>query len=250
MGIASPIEQFEIHALSPTLFHLAGQPVTFTNSAFWMMFSAASAGFFMLYAMRRQAVIPGRLQMFAEMLFNMIAGTLLEAAGPKAKAFIPFIFTIFMFVFSCNLWGLFPHSLTVTAHIVVNFALALTVLLTVIVTGFVKHGPSFIRVFVPHGVPPVLLPFLSMIEFISFWVRSFSLSLRLFGNMLAGHILLKVFAGMTAAIATSGWVATAGIFPLLLNIIIVAFELFVAGLQAYVFTVLSSVYLRDALEMH
>lgn len=250
MAFHSPIEQFEIHSLSPTLFTLGGQQITFTNSALAMMLATLLASAFMLFSMRRAAVVPGRWQVLGEMVYNLVANTLAEAAGEKAKPYLPFIFSIFMFILFCNLLGMVPHVLTATSHIIVNFALAMTVIMTVIVVGFMKHGLHFLKVFAPSGVPVLLLPFISVLEAVSFFVRPCSLSLRLFGNMLAGHILLKVFAGMTAAVATAGWASLSGVFPVLLNIIIVAFEFFVAGLQAYVFTVLSSVYMRDALELH
>ena len=250
MAFASPIEQFEIHNISPTLFSIAGHPVAFTNVALSMAAAVVLAAAFMLLSMRRHALIPGRWQMLAEMFYNAIDNTLTEAAGEKARPYMPFIFSIFMFILFCNLIGLMPHVYTVTSQLIVNFALALTVIGAVIVIGFARHGLHFLSLFVPKGAPLVLMPFLTLLELISFFVRPCSLSLRLFGNMLAGHILLKVFAAMAAAVATTGIASVTGIFPVVLNVIIVAFEFFVALLQAYIFTVLSSVYLRDALELH
>jgi F-type H+-transporting ATPase subunit a len=250
MAFHSPIEQFEIHNLSPKLFALAGQPVAFTNSTLAMFLAVVLAGTFMVLSTMRRSVIPGRWQVLAEAFFNNIESTLVEAAGEKAKPFMPFIFTLFMYIFFCNMLGLFPQLFTVTAQLIVNFALAMTVITIVLATGFAKHGFHFLTLFLPKGAPPILLPFLGILEFISFFVRPCSLSLRLFGNMLAGHILLKVFAGMCALIATAGWAATSIVFPVVLNIAIIAFEVFVALLQAYIFTVLSSVYLRDAIELH
>ncbi len=250
MGIHSPIEQFEIKDLSGPLFDLAGHPVAFTNFALATVVAVVLGALFILLPMRGRSVVPGRWQVFAETVYGAISDVLAEAAGKKAKPFLPFIFTIFLFVLLCNLLGLIPGVYTPTSQIVANLLLALTVIVVVLGTGFFKHGFHFIHIFIPSGVPGPLVPFLGIIEAVSFFIRPFSLSLRLFGNMLAGHILLKVFAGMTAAIATSGWVSAVGVFPVLMNVAIVGFEIFVALVQAYIFTVLSSVYLRDALEMH
>ncbi|MGE4352237.1 MAG: F0F1 ATP synthase subunit A [Bdellovibrionales bacterium] len=251
MAIHSPIEQFEVHDLiSAPLFDLGGHAITFTNYAFTSIIVIALAFLMILLPTRKRNVVPTRWQVLAETFYRAIEDSLLEAAGPKAKPFLPFIFTLFMFIMMGNVLGLVPGLYTITSQFVANLLLAATVLLIVIVVGFYKHGLHFFHIFLPSGVPGFLAPFIFPIEMISFFIRAFSLSLRLFANMLAGHILLKVFAGMTAAIATSGWVASIGVLPLILNVAIVGFEVFVALLQAYIFTILSSVYLRDALEMH
>ncbi|MDD3287764.1 MAG: F0F1 ATP synthase subunit A [Alphaproteobacteria bacterium] len=246
----SPIEQFNIKALSSDLFEIGGYPVAFTNSALFMVLAVFLATLFMVLTMKSKSLVPGRWQMLAEMIYNGIGHTLLEAAGDKAKPFLPFIMSIFMFVLFCNLFGMIPYSFTVTSHIVINFALSMTVIFVVLVTGFIKHGAHFVHLFMPSGVPKLMLPFISLIELVSFFIRPCSLAIRLFANMLAGHILLKVFAGMTAGLATAGWAAPIGVLPVVANVVIVAFEFFVAILQAYIFTILSAVYLRDALEMH
>lgn len=250
MGMHSPIEQFEVHDMSAPLFELAGHPIAFTNYALAAVSALVLAILFLWLPMRRASVVPSRWQLVVETIYTGIETTLMDAAGPKARPFVPFIFSVFLFILLCNLLGLVPGVYTVTSQVVANLALAFTVILVVLVTGFVKHGLHFLHLFTPSGVPMLLLPFISAIEVVSFFVRPVSLSLRLFGNMLAGHILLKVFAGMSAALATAGWVAAVGVFPLIMNVAIVAFEIFVAFLQAYIFTLLSSVYLRDALEMH
>jgi len=250
MGMHSPIEQFEVHDLSAPLFELGGHNIAFTNYALAAVLALVLVILFMWLPMRRQSLIPGRWQLMVEGLFKGIDITLSDAAGPKAKPFLPFIFSIFMFILLCNLLGLVPGLYTVTAQVVANFALAFGVILVVLATGFIKHGFHFLHLFIPSGVPVFLLPFISSIELVSFFVRPVSLSLRLFGNMLAGHILLKVFAGMAAALSTTGATASVGVFPVIMNVAIVGFEVFVAFLQAYIFTLLSSVYLRDALEMH
>lgn len=250
MGFHSPIEQFEVHDYSAPLFDLGGHGIAFTNFALAAMTVFVMGLLFVWLPLRKRSVVPGRWQVVVETFYDLVHSALLEAAGPKGKPFLPFIFSIFLFVLFCNLLGLVPAFYTVTAQLVVNLALAFTVIVVVLMAGFAKHGLHFLGIFIPSGVPIVLTPFIGVIEFVSFFIRPFSLSLRLFGNMLAGHILLKVFAGMTAAIATSGWVAAAGVFPVIINVGIVCFEIFVALVQAYIFTVLSSVYLRDALEMH
>lgn len=246
----SPIEQFELHNLTQPLFHLAGHPVAFTNSALYMFIAVGLATALTVVAMQPQAVIPGRWQMLAETMYNFIADMVSSAAGEKARPFFPFIFTIFIFIMCCNLLGMIPHSLTVTGQIVVNLALALFIFAVITVTGIVKHGLHFFSLFVPHGVPGFLLPFLVLIEIVSFCVRPLSLSIRLFANMMAGHILLKVFAGMAGGLATAGALSVFGVLPLMLNVAIDGFEFFVAVLQAYIFAILTAVYLRDALELH
>lgn len=247
----SPIEQFELHSiLSEPLFTLGGQPVHFTNSALYMIIAVALASFLTVYAMRSASVVPGRMQMLAEGIYNFIAEMVESAAGEKARPFFPFIFSIFIFIMCCNLLGMIPHSLTVTGQIIVNLALALFIFVVISITGFVRHGFHFFSLFVPHGVPNFLLPFLIIIELVSFCVRPFSLSIRLFANMMAGHILMKVFAGMAGGLASLGLVALVGVLPAALNIAVIAFEFFVALLQAYIFAILTAVYLRDALELH
>lgn len=250
MGMHSPIEQFEVHAIIPSLFTIGGHHVAFTNASLGMVLAVLLTTSFLGLSIRRRAVVPGRWQVLAEMFYNVILGTLNEAATEKAKGYMPFIFTIFMFILMCNLLGLVPFVYTVTAQLVVNLVMALAVLCTVLGGGFKRHGLHFIHIFLPSGVPGPLAPFISLLEFVSFWIRACSLALRLFANMLAGHILLKVFAGMAAMVAVQGVVGFSGIFPIILDIVIVAFEVFVAFLQAYIFTILSSVYLRDSIEMH
>lgn len=248
--MASLLEEFEIHSLSKPILSLAGHPISFTNSSLFMFLAIGAATALMFFAMRPQAVIPGRWQMLAETFYNMIANMLEGTAGEHAKPFFPFIFSIFIFIFFCNLFGMLPHSLAVTSHILINFSIAALLFLVIIVTGFVRHGLHFFALFVPPGAPVFMIPFLAILEFFSFIVRPFSLSIRLFANMLAGHILLAVFAGMSVSLLAAGWLAGLSILPLAINVAITAFEFFVAFLQAYIYAVLASVYLRDALEMH
>jgi len=250
MGMHSPIEQFEVHDFTGPLFEIAGHAITFSNFSLAALLTIVLGIAFLLLPFRGQKIIPGRWQVLAEKTVGIVESTLIETAGPQAKVFLPLVFSIFLFILLGNFLGLIPGIYTVTSQFVTNLLLAATVIVSVLFFGFKKFGLHFFHLFVPSGVPGFLVPIIFPIEVVSFFIRPFSLSLRLFANMLAGHILLKVFAGMTAAIATSGWIATVGILPLLLNIFIVGFEVFVALLQAYIFMILSSVYLRDSLEMH
>ena len=251
---ANPIEQFEIKNLIP-LGNIGGQEIAFTNSALFMVgavalitlgFSAATAG---------RSPAPGRAQAAAEMLYEFVANTLRQSAGEKGMKFFPFVFSLFMFVLTCNMLGMIPGFFTVTSHVIVTFALAILVIGTVIVYGFVKHGTHFLGLFVPSGVPAWLLPFMVVIELISFLSRPISLSLRLFANMLAGHVALKVFAGFIVALgglaASGGMTGVLGVagaaLPLAMAVALTAFEFLVAFLQAYVFTILTCIYLHDAL---
>jgi len=244
------LEEFELHNLSKPLFFIGSHPVTFTNSALWMIISVFTMCAFMIAAMRPAAIIPGRVQVIAEALYNLVANLVRDTAGKHAQPFFPFIFSIFLFVFACNILGLIPYALPVTAHIIVNFSLAVFLFIVITMTGFIRHGANFLYLFVPKGVPLLMVPFMMVIELFSFLVRPFSLSTRLFANMLAGHLLLIVFGSLTAGLLAAHWLAGLSILPLALNIAITGFEFFVAFLQAYIYTILAAVYLRDALEMH
>jgi F-type H+-transporting ATPase subunit a len=238
--MASPIEQFQIKPIIPA--------ISFTNSSLFMVGAAALiVGGFML-ATRKRALVPGRGQSIAEILHDFVAGTLVDATGKEGMKFFPLVFSLFMFVFTANLLGMIPGFFTVTSHIIVTFALAMLVIGTVVVYGLVKHGLHFFGLFVPSGVPSWLLPFIVVIELISFLSRPISLSLRLFANMLAGHIALKVFAGFVVALLGAGGALTIlAPLPLLMAVALMALEFLVAALQAYVFTVLTCIYLNDAL---
>lgn len=249
--MASLLEEFEIHPMSRPLFSLHGHSISFTNSSLFMFLAIGTATALLVLSMRPQALVPGRWQMVSESFYNMISNMLDSTAGDKARPFFPFIFSLFIFILFCNTFGMLPHSLAVTSHILINFTLALALFAIIIVTGFVRHGWHFLGLFVPPSAPVFMVPFLVVLEFFSFAVRPFSLSIRLFANMLAGHILLGVFAGMSVTLLAAGWVT--GVFsvlPLGVNVAITGFEFFVAFLQAYIYTVLAAVYLRDALEMH
>ena len=241
-----PIHQFQIAKWIP--IDVGGLDLSFTNSSAFMLATVAAAGGFLYLTTASRSLVPGRLQSVSEMAYEFVANTLRDAAGTQGMKFFPFVFSLFMFVLVANLFGLFPYFFTVTSHIVVTFALALLVIGTVVVYGFMKHGMHFLNLFVPQGVPAVLVPLVVLIEVISFLSRPISLSVRLFANMLAGHITLKVFAGFVTSLSALGAVGVVGsILPLFMTVAITALEFLVAFLQAYVFTVLTCMYLNDAL---
>jgi F-type H+-transporting ATPase subunit a len=239
-----PIHQFAVNPIID--LHPFGIDASFTNASLFMMIVVAAATGLMLLGTSTRALIPGRVQSLAEMLYEFVVSTLHMADLHDGKRFFPFIFTLFLFVLLCNLFGLVPYTFTVTSQIVVTGALALLVIGIVVVYGFVHNGTGFLKLFVPSGVPAVLLPFIVPIEIISFLSRPVSLSVRLFANMLAGHITLNVMGGFVVALLGAGIYAVIAPLPLLMAIALTAFELLVAVLQAYVFAILTCVYLRDA----
>ncbi|MDF2115793.1 F0F1 ATP synthase subunit A [Roseiarcaceae bacterium H3SJ34-1] len=240
-----PIHQFEIHPI--VKFSVGGTDLSFTNSSLFMVVILALISLLMLWGTSSRSLVPGRLQAAAEMAYEFVASTVRGTAGESGMKFFPFVFSLFMFVFFSNVIGLIPYTFTVTSQIIVTFALAALVILTVLLYGFYKHGAHFLHLFVPSGVSPFLLPFLVLIEVISFVSRPISLSVRLFANMLAGHITLKVFAGfVTLLLGAGAWSALAPL-PLAAIVLLTAFELLVAVLQAYVFAILTCVYLNDAI---
>ncbi len=241
--MASPIEQFQIKKLVP--IKIGGIDASFTNSAAFMIAAVALTTGFLVWAMRSRALVPSRSQSLAEVLYEFVARTVRENVGPEGMRFFPLVFSLFIFVLILNLMGMIPYSFTVTSHIVVTAALALLVIGIVIVYGFYQQGPGFLKLFVPD-VPPWLLPIMVPIEVISFLSRPLSLSVRLFANMLAGHIALKIFAGFVASLLAAGAWGVISPLPLLLTVALTALEFLVAALQAYVFAVLTCVYLNDA----
>jgi len=241
-----PIHQFQIAKWVP--IDIGGLDFSFTNASAFMVATAALTGAFLYFSTAGRSLVPTRLQSVAEMAYEFVASMLKDAAGAQGMKFFPLVFSLFMFVLSANLLGLFPYFFTVTAQIIVTFALALLVIGTVLVYGFYKNGVGFLKLFVPSGVPAVLVPLVVLIEVISFLSRPISLSVRLFANMLAGHITLKVFAGFVASLSAFGVVGVAGaVLPLAMTVAITALEFLVAFLQAYVFAVLTCMYLNDAI---
>ena len=240
-----PIHQFQISKLIP--IEIGGIDFSFTNSAAFMVATVVTASAFLFLTTSSRGLVPSRLQSVSEMAYEFVASMLRDAAGSGGMRFFPFVFSLFMFVLVANLLGLFPYFFTVTSQIIVTFALALLVIGTVIVYGFVKHGFGFLKLFVPSGIPGMLVPLVVVIELISFLSRPVSLSVRLFANMLAGHITLKVFAGFVTSLSAMGAVGVAGsVLPLFMTVAITGLEVLVAFLQAYVFAVLTCMYLNDA----
>ena len=245
----SPVEQFTIKVLFA--LNLFGYDVSFTNSSLFMVLTVLASIAFLALAIRPAALIPGRMQGLAEMLYEFVADMVRSNVGNEGRPYFPVIFTLFMFVLFSNLLGLIPYSYTTTSQIVVTFALALAIFVGVTLIALVKHGFHFFSFFVPSGAPKALIPFLVVIEVISYFVRHVSLSVRLFANILAGHTMLQVFAGLAVMIASAGGVAAAGsVLPLIAIIGLTGLEVLVAVLQAYVFTILTCMYLNDALHLH
>ncbi len=244
--VVDPIHQFEIKRYVD-LLNWSEVQFSFTNSAVFMFAIVAMVFFFLTFATRGRTLVPGRAQSAAEMSYEFIAKMVRDSAGNEGMVFFPLVFSLFMFVLVANVVGLIPYTFTVTAHLIVTAALALLVIGTVIIYGFVRHGTHFLHLFVPSGVPGFLLPILVVIEVISFLSRPISLSLRLFANMLAGHIALKVFAFFVVGLVSAGVVGWFGAtLPFFMIVALTALELLVAVLQAYVFAVLTSIYLNDA----
>ena len=244
-GGIDPIKQFEIKPIIG--LRPFGLDLSFTNASLFMVLAVAAITLIMVYGSRSRSLIPGRLQSLAEITYEFVASTVTGVMGREGMRFFPFVFSLFMFVLMANLLGMIPGSFTVTSHIIVTAAFAFLVIGVVLVYGVMKHGSHFFGLFVPSGVPGWLLPFMVLIEAISFVSRPISLSLRLFGNMLAGHIALKVFGGFVVALTGAGIFAILSPLPLLLTVAVTAFEFLVAFLQAYVFAILTCVYLNDAL---
>ncbi|HET6320887.1 MAG TPA: F0F1 ATP synthase subunit A [Hyphomicrobium sp.] len=237
------MEQFEIKRIIP--LELFGWDVSFTNASLFMVIAVVLIPLFYLFAMNRRALVPGRLQSIAELSYEFIANMIRDIVGEGGMKYFPWVFTIFMFILVLNLLGLVPYSFTVTSHIIVTFALAAMVWLIITGIGFVNHGPGFLKLFVPSGVPWWLLPIIIVIEVISYLIRPISHSVRLFANMMAGHAMLKVFAGFVIGLGILG-----GWAPLVFLIGFTGLELVVAFLQAFIFTVLTCIYLNDAVNMH
>ena len=247
--MANPIEQFVIKDKIP--LNVAGVDISFTNSAQWMAIGFIVAVSFMFWAASKKAIVPGRVQMMGEMLYMFVADMVRNTIGPKGSRYFPFIFTLFMFVLMGNLLGLLPGAFTYTSHLAVTGGLALLIFAMVIIFGLYNHGLRFFSLFAPAGVPWFIYPVLVPIEIISFFVRPLTLSVRLFANMMAGHIMLKVVASFAAAAAgVSAGYAFFGIFPVFINVMLIAFELLVAFIQAYVFAILTCVYLKDTVDLH
>ena len=243
-----PIHQFQIVDLFPVA-KIGNLEITFTNSAAFMMLAVVGLTAFLVGATAKRSLVPSRLQSAAEISYEFVASTIRSTAGSEGMKFFPFVFSIFMFVLTLNMLGLIPYAFTVTSHIIVTAALAITVFLTVLIYGLWRHGLHFFNLFVPKGVPIYILPLIVAIEILSFLSRPISHSVRLFANMLAGHITLKVFAGFIILLGGSlgaiGWVGS--MLPFAMVVVLFALETLVAFLQAYVFAILTCIYLNDAI---
>jgi F-type H+-transporting ATPase subunit a len=238
-----PMHQFEIKRLIP--MELFGYDISFTNASLFMVLALVLASLFLITAMSRRSLVPGRLQSIAESTYEFVANIVRENLGQEGMRYFPWVFSIFIFILTLNMLGMVPGSFTVTSHIIVTFALAAMVWLTVTFIGFARHGVGFLKLFVPHGVPFWLMPLIVPIELISYLIRPISLSVRLFANMMAGHTMLKVFAGFAVTLPVFAKAA-----PVVFTAAFTGLEFLVAFLQAFIFTVLTCIYLNDAVNMH
>lgn len=247
--MADPIHQFVIQPIIP--FQAAGFDLSFTNSALWMVIGAAVSTLFLIISTKKQALVPDRLQVFSEMLYEFVAGMVRENVGSHGRQYFPLVFTLFIVVLMGNVLGLIPYSFTYTSHVIVTGALAAMVFLLVTFFGFMNHGLKFLTLFAPAGVPLALQFLVVPLELLSFIVRPFTLALRLFANMMAGHLMLKVFAGFSVMLLSLGGVGIIpGLIPMLFNTGLFMLELLVALLQAYIFAILTCIYLKDTVDLH
>ena len=240
----NPMHQFNVYKIGPEI-KINGIDLSFTNASLFMLISGIFISLFLLLGTKDRKIVPGKFQLISEMLYNFISKMISDTAGKKAKPYFSFIFSLFIFVLFCNMVGMLPYSFTVTSHIIVTLAFAMFIFIGVTILGFVIHGFKYLKIFVPSGVPMVLLPIIMIIEIISYLSRPVSLSVRLFANMMAGHTMLKVFGGFVISLGLgAGWL------PLTFSVALTGLEILVAFLQAYVFAILTCIYLNDALNLH
>ena len=237
-----PLEQFAIARIVP--IHIGSIDISYTNAALMMTIAIALVTALTVLATRRAALVPGRWQSVAEMLYEFVADMVDTNIGRDGREFFPFIFTLFTFILFANLLGMIPYSYTTTSQIIVTFALAAVVFILVTLVGIIRHGFHFLSLFVPHGVPKILLLLLVPIELLSYCIRPFTLSIRLFANMLAGHTMLAIFAGFAVSVGVLAFV------PVGIDVLLVGLEFLVAVLQAYVFAILTCLYLGEAIQLH
>jgi F-type H+-transporting ATPase subunit a len=242
-----PLHQFEIQSLIP--IDIGGVNLSFSNSALFMAIALVVVTSFLTLGVNSRALVPGRWQSMAELSYEFVANMIRDNVGTEGRKYFPLIFTLFMFILFGNLLGLVPYGFTYTSHIIVTGALALCVFFGVTLVGLVRHGFRFFTFFVPSGVPMAMLPMMVPIEVISYLSRPVSLSIRLFANMMAGHTMLKVFAGFVLPLGIASF-GIGGLAPVTMNVLLIGFELLVAVLQAYVFTILTCLYLNDAIHLH
>ena len=238
------MHQFTVYRIGPEI-SFGNIDVSFTNASLFMVINALLILFLFSLGTRNKALIPSKIQLVSELSYTFVAKMINDTAGVKAKPYFPFIFSLFMFVLFCNMVGMLPYAFTVTSHIIITFVLASIIFIGVTIIGFVKHGFKYLKIFVPSGVPIFLLPLIVIIEVISYLSRPISLSVRLFANMMAGHTMLKVFGGFVISLGFLG-----GWLPLSFSVALTGLEILVSFLQAYVFAILTCIYLNDALNLH
>ena len=242
-AVAGPLKQFEVNTLVPV--ELGGVDASFTNASLFMVIAVLAITLFLTMSMRRRSLVPGRWQSLAELSYEFIAGMVRDNVGSEGRRYFPFVFSLFMFILFANMIGLIPFSFTPTSHIIVTFSMAIFVFVGVTVVAIIRHRLHFLSLFLPPGVPMVMAPILIPIEILSYLSRPVSLSIRLFANMMAGHTMLKVFAGFVVPLGIIG-----GWAPLAVDVALTGFEFLIAFLQAYVFTILTCLYLNDAIHLH
>ena len=240
----NPMHQFNVYRIGPEI-SFGNVDISFTNASLFMMISALAIISVFFVGTKRKAIIPTKIQLLTELSYTLVSKMISDTAGSKAKPYFPFVFSLFMFVLFCNMLGMLPYSFTVTSHIIVTFALAAVIFVGVTIIGFVNHGVGYLKLFIPSGVPVFLLPLIVVIEIISYLSRPVSLSVRLFANMMAGHTMLKVFGGFVISLGIIG-----GWLPLSFTVALTGLEILIAFLQAYVFAILTCIYLNDALNLN
>jgi F-type H+-transporting ATPase subunit a len=241
---ANPMTQFEVYRIGPEI-KVGAFDISFTNASLFMVVSSLAILIIFNLGSKKNSLLPNKLQILAELSYTFVSKMISDTAGSKARPYFAFIFSLFMFVLFCNMFGMIPYTFTVTSHIIVTFVLASFIFIGVTIIGFIKHGFGYLKLFVPSGVPVVLLPIIVVIEIISYLSRPVSLSVRLFANMMAGHTMMKVFGGFVISLGIVG-----GWLPLSFSVALTGLEILVAFLQAYVFAILTCIYLNDALNLH
>ncbi len=241
---ANPMNQFEVYRIGPEI-KIGTLDISFTNASLFMIISSIAILLIFNWGSKKRSMIPSKIQLLTELSYSFVSKMISDTAGSKAKPYFAFIFSLFMFVLFCNMFGMIPYTFTVTSHIIVTFMLAAFIFIGVTIIGFIRHGFGYLKLFVPSGVPIVLLPLIVVIEIISYLSRPISLSVRLFANMMAGHTMMKVFGGFVVSLGIVG-----GWLPLSFSVALTGLEILVAFLQAYVFAILTCIYLNDALNLH
>ena len=241
---ANPMTQFEVYRIGPEI-KVGAFDISFTNASLFMVVSSLAILIIFNLGSKKNSLLPNKLQLMSELSYTFVSKMIADTAGSKARPYFAFIFSLFMFVLFCNMFGMIPYTFTVTSHIIVTFVLASFIFISITVIGFIKHGFGYLKLFVPSGVPVVLLPLIVVIEIISYLSRPMSLSVRLFANMMAGHTMMKVFGGFVISLGIVG-----GWLPLSFSVALTGLEILVAFLQAYVFAILTCIYLNDALNLH